>query len=71
MPTANKATTIRLTSVDKQMVAELKDQLGIRSTTELIRMALRSLNRGMNEHNSALNSAAQRATSDGAHSDAE
>jgi hypothetical protein len=68
---ANKATTIRLTSVDKQMIAELKDRLGIRSTTELIRMALRVLDRGGIVHNSALDSAATPTERSGSRPDAE
>jgi hypothetical protein len=43
MATKHPATTIRLTDEDRQMITELKQQLGIRSTTELIRLALHML----------------------------
>lgn len=43
MATKHPATTIRLTDDDRTLIATLKQRLGVRSTTELIRMALRAL----------------------------
>jgi Arc/MetJ-type ribon-helix-helix transcriptional regulator len=39
----NKQTNIRLNEADQKLVDELKRQLGLTSTTELIRQALRAL----------------------------
>lgn len=37
------ATTIRLTDEDRTLITELKKRLGMTSTTQIIRLALRSL----------------------------
>lgn len=47
MPTENNATTVRFTADDKALIAELKESFGIRSTTELVRVALRQLARSV------------------------
>lgn len=69
MATRNAPTTIRLADDDKKLIEELKQRLGVRSTTELIRVAIRLLDRTSLANSRADSSAAHHPSGAAGHQD--